>query len=50
MGDDEPAPVADENGGLSDDEVDAAAEVQIRKMRYEQQKFLDEQEVNKTYK
>lgn len=46
IGDDESGPVIDETGELVfDDEVDVENEVQIRKMRYEKEKFLKEQQV-----
>ncbi|XP_008208513.1 claspin-like [Nasonia vitripennis] len=37
-------PRTDDNGEEIDDEVDAEMEVQMRKMRYEQQKFLEEKQ------
>lgn len=42
-------PRTDDNGEAVDDEIDTEMEVQMRKMRYEQQKFLEEKEVHTLY-
>lgn len=44
LGNDELVPREDDFEAI-DDDIDAAAEIQMRKIRYEQQKFLEEKEV-----
>ena len=45
MGDDELKPRTEDDGDAIDEEVDTTVELQMRKIRYEQQKFLKEKEV-----